>query len=163
MPEQHVVGLLIGVALDQLIPHRWPRWTIRIGLPLAALGVVVNASAVRSRGAGDLDRPTELVRSGPYAWSRNPMYLGWSLIHLGAALSARSPGMSITWPVSVVLVNRAIGHEERQLAAGFGTEFTSYAAAVPRYLSASSVRILVRSVRAHGRMRPPRSGTTRRA
>ena len=91
------------------------------------------------------------------------MYVGWSMIHLGAALAVRSPGPTITWPVSVVLVHGAIRQEERQLADRFGTEFTGYAAAVPRYLRVSSVRTLVRSVRARARTRPPRSGTTRRA
>ena len=86
------------------------------------------------------------------------MYLGWSLIHVGAALSVRSPGMSITWPVSALGVHRDIRHEERELTARFGSEFTGYAAAVPRYLGVSSVRVLLRSARARARTRTPQSG-----
>ena len=162
LPEQHLVGLPVGLVLDRLIGRRGPRWTRLIGLPLAAGGVLLNALAVRSRGPDALDRPTELVRSGPYAWSRNPMYLGWSMIHLGTALTSRSPGMAVTWLVSTVLVDRGIRREERQLVERFGKTFSDYAGSVPRYLSPSSVRTLIRSVRARARTRPRRSGTTRR-
>jgi protein-S-isoprenylcysteine O-methyltransferase Ste14 len=163
LPEQHVAGLLVGLALDRLILCRWPRWTRSMGLALAAIGVLVNAEAVRSRGSDGLDRPTALVRSGPYAWSRNPMYVGWSVLHLGIALAARSPGTSITWPVAVVLVHREIRREEGQLADRFGADFISYAASVPRYLDRGAVRSVIRSARARARRRPLRSGTTRRA
>ena len=163
LPEQHVVGLLVGLTLDRLSSARLPRWSRPIGPFLAAVGVLVNIAAVRARGADPLESPSTLVRSGPYAWTRNPMYVGWSMIHLGTALVSRSPGMTITWPVSVVLVHRGIQREERQLVEGFGETFSAYAESVPRYLGRTSVRPLIRSVRARARTRPPRSGTTRRA
>ena len=134
LPEQHVAGLLVGLAVDRLTATRLPSWTRPIGLALGAAGVAVNVAAVRAHGGDDLDRPSGLVDRGPYAWTRNPMYLGWSMIHLGAALALRSPGMAITWPVAVILVHRGILAEERQLAARFGADFATYAASVPRYL-----------------------------
>jgi protein-S-isoprenylcysteine O-methyltransferase Ste14 len=163
LPEQHIVGLVIGLALDRLIRRRGPRWTRPVGLPLVAAGVVVTALAVQSRGPDALDRPTGLVRDGPYAWSRNPMYLGWSLIHLGATLTARSPGLLLTWLVAVILVHRDIADEERELAERFGTGYADYAASVPRYLGGTSPRLVIRSARARGRTRPRRYGTTRPA
>lgn len=163
LPEQHVIGLLVGVALHRLTSARLPAWTRPIGPPLIAVGVLVNTAAVRARGADHLDRPTALVRSGPYAWTRNPMYVGWSLIHVGTAIAWRSPWMSITWPVSVVLVHHGIQDEEAQLAARFGDDFARYAATVPRYLGGRSVATVIRSVRARARRRPPRSATTHRA
>jgi protein-S-isoprenylcysteine O-methyltransferase Ste14 len=163
LPEQHAVGLLVGMALDLLTSARLPGWTRPIGPPLVAVGVLVNAAAVRARGADPLERPSTLIRSGAYAVTRNPMYLGWSMIHLGTALSLRSSGAAVTWPVSVVLVHRGIRREERQLAEGFGEIFGAYAGSVPRYLDAGSVPTLIRSGRARARTRPPRSGTTRRA
>ena len=162
IPEEHVAGIGSGLVIDRLVRRRWPRWTRPVGLPLLALGALVNAAAVVAHG-GDLDRPSALVRRGPYAWSRNPMYLGWSLIHLGTALAARSPGMSVAWPVSAVLVHRVVRREERRLAERFGGEFAAYTAAVPRYLGARSGRSLIRSVRARARTWPRRSGTSRRA
>jgi protein-S-isoprenylcysteine O-methyltransferase Ste14 len=163
VPEEHVAGIGLGLVVDRLVRRRWPRWTRPIGLPLVAVGVLVNAAAVAAHGGGALDRPSALVRRGPYAGSRNPMYLGWSLIHLGTALVAGSPGMTITWPVSAVLVHRVVRREERRLAERFGDEFAAFTAAVPRYLDARSGRSLIRSARARARTRPRRSGTSRRA
>ena len=162
-PEEHVVGLEVGLVLDRLVRRRWPRWTRLVGLPLVAVGALVNVAAVMAWAGDELDRPTALVRNGPYAWSRNPMYLGWSMIHLGTALATRSPGMSVTWSVSAVLLHQEIRREERQLAERLGGQFTAYAAAVPRYLGARSGRALTRSVRARARTRPRRSGRSRRA
>jgi protein-S-isoprenylcysteine O-methyltransferase Ste14 len=135
LPEEHVAGLLGGLVADRLTRTRLPSWTRPIGVALGAAGVAVNVAAVRAHRGGDLDQPSGLIDRGPYAWSRNPMYLGWSMIHLGTALALRSPGMAVTWPAAVALVHRGILAEERQLAAQFGTEFANYAASVPRYLS----------------------------
>ena len=134
LPEQHAAGLVLGLTVDRLSRIRLPSWTRPIGLALGVAGVAVNAAAVRAHGGGDLDHPSGLIDRGPYAWTRNPMYLGWSMIHLGTALAMRSPGMVVTWPVAVALVHRGILAEERRLAAQFGAEFASYAASVPRYL-----------------------------
>jgi protein-S-isoprenylcysteine O-methyltransferase Ste14 len=163
LPEQHLVGIPVGLALDRLIGRRGPRWTRPIGLPLAAAGVLVNLAAVRARGADPLEQPSRLVQSGIYAVTRHPMYVGWSMIHLGTALLLCSPGIALSWPVAVALVHREIRREERQLAKGFGAEFAAYAALVPRYVNPSSTLRLIRSARARGRRRPPRSVTKRPA
>jgi protein-S-isoprenylcysteine O-methyltransferase Ste14 len=163
LPEQHVAGLLAGLAVDRLTRVRLPPWTIPIGLALGVAGVAVNAAAVRAHGAADLDRPTHLVDRGPYAWTRNPMYLGWSMIHLGAALALRSPGMLVSWPAAVTMVHRQIRTEERLLTARFGSDFATYAASVPRYVDRRTGNAIMRSARARARTKRPRSGTTRRA
>ena len=163
LPEEHVAGLLVGLAVDRLTRTRVPPWPRPIGLALSAAGVAVNVAAVRARGEEDIDRPSRLVDRGLYAWSRNPMYLGWSMIHLGIALTMRSPGMAITWPVAITLVHRGIQIEERELAAMFGADFATYAASVPRYLGLHTLTDVMRSVRAGGRRRPRRSGTRHRA
>jgi protein-S-isoprenylcysteine O-methyltransferase Ste14 len=134
LPEEHVAGLLGGLAVDRLIRARLPPWTAPIGLALGLAGVVLNVAAIRAHAGSDLDHPSGLIDRGPYAWTRNPMYLGWSMIHLGAALALRSPGMSVTWPAAVALVHRQVVAEEHQLTARFGSDFATYAASVPRYL-----------------------------
>ena len=163
LPEQHVAGLVLGLAVDRLSSIRLPPWTTPIGLALAVAGVTVNAAAVQARGGENLDRPSGLVDRGPYAWTRNPMYLGWSMIHLGTALALRSPGMAITWPAAVTMVHRGILAEERELAARFGPEFAKYSASVPRYLDAGTRQAVIRSARARAHRRRPRSGTRRPA
>lgn len=97
-------------------------------------GVAVNVWAVLARGISDLEHPAALVTDGPYAFSRNPMYVGWSLIHLGAGLAARSPWVLASWLYPVSLVHRAVLAEERMLVEQFGEAFEEYAAQVPRYL-----------------------------
>jgi protein-S-isoprenylcysteine O-methyltransferase Ste14 len=163
LPEQHVVGLFAGVLADRLTRTRLPSWTTPTGVALAAAGVALNVASVRAHGGGDLDRPSGLISQGPYAGTRNPMYLGWSMIHLGTALARRSPGMVVSWAAAVILVHRGILAEERQLAARFGADFAAYAELVPRYLDRRSYRSVMRSARARVRRRRPRSGTRRRA
>ena len=90
--------------------------------------------AVAARGGEAIERPDLLVTGGPQAWTRNPMYVGWTLLHVGVGLLARSPWVLATWPVSFALVHRSVLHEERGLAQRFGREFTEYRTQVPRYV-----------------------------
>jgi protein-S-isoprenylcysteine O-methyltransferase Ste14 len=62
------------------------------------------------------------------------MYVGWTLLHVGAGLLARSPWVLAIWPVSFALVHRSVLHEERGLAQRFGRDFTEYRTRVPRYV-----------------------------
>lgn len=75
------------------------------------------------------------MTSGPYAASRNPMYVGWALLHLGAGVVSGSAWVIATLPPAAGFVHRQVIREERTLAAMFNEEFRRYQAAVPRYLS----------------------------
>jgi protein-S-isoprenylcysteine O-methyltransferase Ste14 len=56
------------------------------------------------RAAGvDLERPNQLVDSGPYAFSRNPMYLAWTLGYVGVALVAGTAWPLLLLPVVLVV------------------------------------------------------------
>ena len=105
---------------------RWPG--------VAASGLAATAAAVWSHRGADLGRPERLDVAGVYRWTRNPMYLGWSLLQVGTALAMRSPGVLATWPIAALLVHRDVLAKERQLTDRFGGDYVAYAAAVPRYL-----------------------------
>jgi len=134
--------MLAGLALQSRTPRRrLPSGLAPAGLPVIAGGVALNVWAVSARGAGDLEHPDRLVTSGPYAVTRNPMYVGWSLLHLGLAMAARSPWVLASWPVSFALVHRAVLREDRQLATRFGPDLTDYQRRVPRYGSLPRTRL----------------------
>jgi len=134
LPPEHAVPLSAGLVMRLWTgPARFPPALRRTGELVVAAGLALNAFAVLARGPGDVDRPSVLTRVGPYAFTRNPMFIGWSLVHLGTGLAARSPMVLAAWPFSAALVHRAVLAEERDLAATFGPDYSAYAARVPRY------------------------------
>jgi protein-S-isoprenylcysteine O-methyltransferase Ste14 len=74
------------------------------------------------------------VTSGPYAVSRNPMYVGWALIQLGIGVAAGSGWVLATLPFVGAAVHREVLSEEQRLSEKFGDEYEAYCATVGRYL-----------------------------
>jgi protein-S-isoprenylcysteine O-methyltransferase Ste14 len=137
LPEPFLLGLGLGAALDRLRPWRLPgsRPIQRFaGTILVASGTVLILRAVQAAGSVAVDDPHQLLTTGPYALSRNPMYLGWALLHLGSALVAGSGWLLAAVPPAAWAAHREVLREERRLEARFGDEFARYRAAVPRYL-----------------------------
>jgi protein-S-isoprenylcysteine O-methyltransferase Ste14 len=136
LPAEHAVGLVVGLLVRPLLPRpRLPSLLQPAGWLLVAVGAGLDAWAIGARRGEAIDQPTRLVTDGPQAWSRNPMYVGWTLLHLGVGLVARSPWVLATWPMAFALVHRQVLLEERDLASRFGPEFTVYRGRVPRYVS----------------------------
>jgi protein-S-isoprenylcysteine O-methyltransferase Ste14 len=78
---------------------------------------------------------TALVVSWPFSVSRNPIYLGNTLMLAGAALAFDIPWFAAAAVVAVYAVTvLAIRREERHLAARFGADWTAYQERVPRWL-----------------------------
>jgi protein-S-isoprenylcysteine O-methyltransferase Ste14 len=70
---------------------------------------------------------TELVRTGPYRWSRNPMYLGMLLLYAGVALLFDVFwALMLTPVVPALVVWLVIRREERYLEEKFGGEYRRY-------------------------------------
>src|SRR5262249_44277096 len=82
------------------------------------------------------NRPaTAVVRSGPYRFTRNPIYLAFSLLQLGLALWVDSLGLLITLiPAVALMASVVIPREERYLEARFPAEYGTYKASVRRWL-----------------------------
>lgn len=133
---------LLGLLLGYLAPiPPLPRAPSRIlsallGVPGLGLTLWSLWLFLRARTSPLPMRPaTALVRSGPYRWTRNPMYLGMLLLYLGVALL-----FDVTWalllsPAVVFLVGRlVIRREEKYLEATFGEEYRRYMGEVRRWL-----------------------------
>jgi protein-S-isoprenylcysteine O-methyltransferase Ste14 len=141
-PFLYVGLLLAGLLLDRLVPvdplpHGLSR-SLAAVLLLPGFGLIFYSLGLfRLARTSPLPmRPSAtLVLSGPYRWTRNPMYLGMLLIYLGAALLFDIFWALVLAPVVVVLVTRlVIRKEERYLEAKFGEEYRGYLAQVRRWI-----------------------------
>jgi protein-S-isoprenylcysteine O-methyltransferase Ste14 len=137
IPQAHVVGLGIGLLLQVVRPWGlpWPAWIGQIcGWPMILTGLWLGVSAVRAAAGVDLERPNQLVDSGPYALSRNPMYLAWTVGYVGVALVTGTAWPLLLLPVVLAVTQVVVMREERSLERRFGTAYRSYKASVRRYL-----------------------------
>jgi protein-S-isoprenylcysteine O-methyltransferase Ste14 len=137
LPEPHMVGFLASGMLHLARPWRLPgsRWLYNsVGWTLLGAGVVISASAVRAASDVDLERPSTLICTGPYAISRNPMYIGWTLFYLGGALITRNTWMVASLPVVAGVIHRDVLREELKLEGAFGEDYVRYRKVVRRYL-----------------------------
>lgn len=126
------------------------RWRVRLGYPLAVLvlwlarptpGSIAAGAAlgavgllVRAAAAGHLHKQEVLTTSGPYAYTRNPLYFGSFLLILGVSVLAHS------WIAALLLCGYfalfysvVMRREERELFQHHGAAFQAYAQAVPLF------------------------------
>jgi protein-S-isoprenylcysteine O-methyltransferase Ste14 len=119
------LGFAFALLYFWLAQPTW-RW-LALGTILIVPGLLIRALA-----SGHVRKNEALATSGPYAYTRNPLYLGSLLIGVGFAIAARS------WWVGVILVVMffaiylpVIGGEEKFLREKFA-DFDDYARRVPR-------------------------------
>ncbi len=137
LPEPHLLGLGAGFLTDRVAPWTpsWPSWIGHaLGWPSILAGLSLAAWAVRTAANVELARPDQLVRGGPYALTRNPMYVAWTLGYVGIALAASAAGPLLLLPVVLLATHIAVVREERSLARQFGIAYRSYQTSVRRYL-----------------------------
>ena len=139
LPEPYLLGIAAGLSLRRIRP--WPLPGPRsahrvVGWTLLAAGTYVVARSLRAAGVVQLAHPEQLVRSGPYAVGRNPMYLGWGLLHLGVGAAFGSTWVLATFPPAAAWIHHEVVREERALNSRFGDEFKHYCETVPRYFAA---------------------------
>jgi protein-S-isoprenylcysteine O-methyltransferase Ste14 len=81
-------------------------------------------------------RPTTtILRTGPYRFSRNPIYLSFTLLYIGIGIWINSAWLlAMLIPTLVVISYGVIAREERYLAQKFGDEYLRYKASVRRWL-----------------------------
>jgi protein-S-isoprenylcysteine O-methyltransferase Ste14 len=137
IPEPYMVGILASAVLHLAYSWRLPR-SKRLycgaGWTLMGAGIAISVSAVRAASDVDLERPSTLISTGPYAISRNPMYVGWTLLYVGGALITRNAWMVASLPVVAEFIHRGVLREEHMLERAFGEEYIRYRKQVRRYL-----------------------------
>ena len=137
IPEAHLVGLVIGTILQiffskNLFQMAWPGHVI--GWPLIIVGIGLCAWSVIETQDMNISNPNILLTSGPYALSRNPMYVGWALIYSGISLVINSVWILVLLPVVMVYLHFVdIRKEERLLIEQFGDAYRQYWKRVRRY------------------------------
>ena len=129
-----------------LLQRQWPlpapqggfRWIP--GALLAGTAVMLMlAGALTLRRHRTTIRPdraaAELVMDGPYAFTRNPLYLAMVLVTPGLGFLLAAPWIFILWPLVVLILDRfVIAREERHLDAVFGGAYAEYKARVRRWI-----------------------------
>jgi protein-S-isoprenylcysteine O-methyltransferase Ste14 len=141
-PLVFLIAILAGAALEWLWPLRIlpAGLSAIVGATLLAAGAGVFFWSVRTLHRAHTPVPgnkptTAIVRTGPYRFSRNPIYVAFCLLQLGTAALLNSLWVVVTLGAAVALIAwLVIPREERYLEARFGAEYLEYMAAVRRWL-----------------------------
>jgi len=121
------VGYPVGIAAFWFARPQW-KWLL-CGVGIAILGLLV-----RGYAAGHLRKHKQLATSGPYAFTRNPLYLGSALLAAGFSVASHSwistlllaAYLAIFYPV-------VIRREQAELKRLYGAAFLEYASHVPAF------------------------------
>jgi protein-S-isoprenylcysteine O-methyltransferase Ste14 len=96
------------------------------GLPVSLAGLTL-----RGWAAGCLRKNRRLATGGPYAYTRNPLYLGTLLVAAGLAIAARSPGLALVFAAVFLFVYLPVIQLEEQHLRQIFSEYEAYAGQVP--------------------------------
>jgi protein-S-isoprenylcysteine O-methyltransferase Ste14 len=138
------------------VRRRFARYRVRLGFVAAAVGlwlatpswrtlaiggaIALVGEAIRVWAAGHLEKSREVTASGPYRFTRHPLYLGSAVIGVGFAVAAGSAIVAAIVVVYLgVTLTSAIRSEERHLTDKFGAAYPAYrdgrAPEMPRHFS----------------------------
>src|SRR5262245_24785376 len=143
LPPFIYLGFLVAVTvLEAITPlplgvHATARYVV--GALLAVAGFVIIGLGTRRFVAAGTNIPpnlptTALVVDGIYGWTRNPMYLGSTLVYLGLGIAAGSLwAILFLVPLLWVMSMGVIAREERYLERKFGDAYRTYKARVRRW------------------------------
>ena len=141
------IPFLAAIALQQILPLTFPPGLLMpaliVGIALILLGVTLVVLARRQfaqhRQPTDPGQPTQqIITTGVFSISRNPLYLGGLCVLVGVALAVKLPWALIGLLPSLIACHFVlIRPEERYLTARFGEEYRSYVATVHRWIGRS--------------------------
>ena len=141
-PLVYLTSLVTGALLQFAKPLPFLPGTLAVPLGAALVLVAValfSCSVAKFRAAGTpvpaRKATTAIVRTGPYRFSRNPIYLAFSLFQLGVAIWINSLWLLATLVGAIALMHYVvIPREERYLERRFGADYLSYKRAVRRWI-----------------------------
>ena len=100
--------------------------SLKTGLPVSLCGLLLRAWA-----AGCLQKNAQLARGGPYAYLRNPLYVGTLLVAAGLVIASRSVGLGVLFAAVFGLIYLPVIQLEEQHLRSLFPEFDDYARHVP--------------------------------
>lgn len=141
-PLIHLGALLVGYGLDRALDGSFtpPGWLEPVALALALVGCALCAwTLITLRRHHTTVLPfraaSELVTRGPFRWSRNPIYLGFALLHLACGLALGSTGILLMLLPTVYVMDRhVIAAEEAFHEQQFPQQWPDYRDRVRRWL-----------------------------
>ena len=141
-PLIYAASMLAGIGLNKLWPLAMPfgiQGPVFAGAVLALVLLLAGFCIREYNKAGTevrADRPdTALITSGPYRYTRNPLYLCLTLVQPGVAMYLDNAWILAMTPASVVVISGyAIRREERYLERLFGQDYRDYRQRVRRWL-----------------------------
>lgn len=141
-PAIYALGFVLGLGVESLEPT--PNPPLRAGVAVAVAGVaawaLLDPWAMRQfKAAGTEVSPsrsaTALVTTGPYRWTRNPMYVGMALLYAALAVALGVLWALVTLMAVLVVIDRVVvPREERHLKAAIGDAYARYQAEVRRWI-----------------------------
>lgn len=117
------LGFVAAAAALLLARPTWQSW-------LAGLAVALAGEAFRVWAAGHLEKSREVTRSGPYRFTRHPLYVGSTILALGVVIASRSAVVAAIAAIYMAAtIAAAIRTEEAFLRRTFGPAYDDYRAA----------------------------------
>jgi protein-S-isoprenylcysteine O-methyltransferase Ste14 len=141
-PIIYAISILTGIGLNNFWPLLMPYdlHNRSYGITLIVIALLLAAWSLYQFYKGDTDvRPdkpdSSLLTSGPYRFTRNPLYIVLTLVQLTAAIWLNNLWIALHAIPSVIVITRyAIAREERYLEALFGQQYADYKKRVRRWL-----------------------------
>jgi protein-S-isoprenylcysteine O-methyltransferase Ste14 len=141
-PLVYAAPLVAAWAVDRLLPWRMPGWRWRTG---AGVALLVAGQAISTAGALSFRKArtpvipgrsaTAMVTTGPYLYTRNPMYVGMTVAYLGGSLALGTWWAPTVLPAVVAFVDRnVIRREEAYLRSRFGQEYDDFCRHTRRWI-----------------------------
>lgn len=119
------LGFIFAALYIWLARPAW--WSIFLGAGISLVGVLVRALA-----SGHVRKNEELTTTGPYGYTRNPLYLGSIVIAIGFAIAARSVWIGVVLIVLFLAIYLPVIRSEEEFLSGKFANFDEYVAQVPR-------------------------------